>query len=330
MNPRSILRLAPLLASLLAAPCLAEEAPVCAGRDISADAQIKPDWKAHADDLVNGEGLLWRVEKPGLAPSYLYGTIHSTNAAAIALAREALTHLDGAKSVATELGAMDSQQKIDLGAKMMRAGLSPDADTFAGAIPADEAPKVEAYVAERGFPAVMSHHLKLWLLTVATSLPGCESKGQQLGLPEVDELIANTAKAKGLPVIGLESVDEQTHTLATLPDALSAKLLIASAKAPGLTDDSYVTLLNLYLAKRPSAAIGILDAIPDLSREERSAETEFTRLLLVGRNETMLARAKPLLDKGGAFIAVGALHLVGKNGLIELTRAKDFKVVKVW
>ena len=42
---------------------------------------------------------------------------------------------------------------------------------------------------------------------------------------------------------------------------------------------------------------------------------ELTRRLLADRNETMAERAAPLLAKGGAFIAVGALHLSGKRGL---------------
>ena len=44
----------------------------------------------------------------------------------------------------------------------------------------------------------------------------------------------------------------------------------------------------------------------------------------------MAERAAPLLAKGGAFIAVGALHLTGKNGLIERFRAAGYRVVNVW
>ena len=121
------------LAAPLAAP--AGAAPVCQGRDLSDNPDVKPDFAAHADELVNGEGLLWRIDKPGLAPSYLFGTIHSTNAAAVALAREAAAYIDGAKAVATELGGPSTpQQKIDLGAGMLRAALSPEEDTFAGAL----------------------------------------------------------------------------------------------------------------------------------------------------------------------------------------------------
>lgn len=328
MTLRRLLFAAPLLA--LSSLALADPSPVCEGRDLFESPNVKPDWKAHADDLVNGVGLLWTIEKPGLPPSYLYGTIHSTNDGAIALAREALKYMDGATAAATELGLMESEQKVELGSRMLKQALSPDVDTYVGAIPEAKVADVEATFAAHGLPAVMTHHLKLWMLAVSSALPGCEVKGQQLGLPEVDDLIAATAKAKNVPVVGLESVDEQIATLASTPDSLAAQMLIATARDPELNDDGYVTLLHRYLAKRPSSAIAILDASPDLTPEERAAEAEFTRRLLVGRNEIMLARARPLLDKGGAFIAVGALHLVGKNGLVELTRGAGYQVTKVW
>jgi uncharacterized protein len=44
----------------------------------------------------------------------------------------------------------------------------------------------------------------------------------------------------------------------------------------------------------------------------------------------MAKRAAPLLASGGAFIAVGALHLTGKDGLIERFRADGYTVTRVW
>jgi uncharacterized protein YbaP (TraB family) len=324
------------LAFALAAPVLvtgpaSAAPPPCKGRDLSNSADVKPDLVAHADDLVNGEGLLWRVEKPGLAPSYVYGTIHSSNTTAVALAKEALAYLDGAKVVATELGGpMDAAEKADLGAGMLRAALSPRQDTLSGAMSAEDSSVVDAFLSARGYPKEMSHHLELWFLAVAASLPTCETEGSLEGLPEVDEVIAKFGRGHGLPVVGLETVVEQTQTLTSVPNKLAATMLLAAARAPDLNDDAYVTLLSLYSQKRPALAIAILDAIPGLTAEERSAEAEFTRLLLVGRNELMMRRAAPLLAEGAAFIAVGALHLPGKDGLIERARAAGYRVVKVW
>jgi hypothetical protein len=312
-----------------AGPALAET-PDCGDVDLSADPSIKPDWVAHADDLVNADGLLWKIDKPGLAASYLYGTMHSTSAGAMRLAGQAASYAAGAKAIATELGAIDSARKVEIGATMLRAALSPDVDTFAGLIEGEEAKRVEKFLLDKGTPVEMAHHLKLWMLAISASLPNCELEGQAKGLPEVDESFARIAEAHGAPVVALESVDEQLQAIASIPATLAASLLETAAKGGPLADGGYSTLLSLYEQKRPAAALAVLDAAPGLTDAERQAEADLTRRLLADRNETMVERAAPLLEKGGAFIAVGALHLSGKRGLIERLRAKGYQVTDVW
>ena len=162
------------------------------------------------------------------------------------------------------------------------------------------------------------------------SSTSCEAARERLGAPEVDSEIALAGKARGLPVVALESAGEQLQALAAAPPSLSATLLAATARAPDLEDDAYATLLRLYRDKRPAEMLAVADLMPGLTAQERAAEEEFARLLLVGRNEVMAERAAPLLAKGGAFIAVGALHLTGKDGLIERFRAAGYRVVDVW
>ena len=302
----------------------------CGGVDLSADPAIKPDWKAYADTLVNGEGLLWRIDKPGLAPSYLYGTMHSTENGPMRLARKAAPYAETARVIATELGDLDASKKIEIGAAMLREAMAPDADTFAGLIEGEDASRVEAMLAAKGTPAMMAHHLKLWMLTVAASLPKCEIEGEAANLPEVDQSFADIGKAHHIPVIGLETIDQQMQVIAAIPPDLAAEQLKSMARGGGLADGGYATLLSLYDQEKPAAALAVLDAAPGVSPQERAASDDLTRRLLADRNDVMAAHAAPLLAKGGVFIAVGALHLSGKRGLIELLRARGFGVSKVW
>ena len=312
---------------LLATPALAND---CGGVDLSADPSIKPDWKAHADELVNSDGLLWRIDKAGLAPAYLYGTMHSTADGPMRLAREAAPYAEKATAVATELGAMDAAQKLEIGASAMRDALSPDADTFAGLIEGDDVGRVEAMLLSKGTPTLMAHHLKLWMLAMSASLPKCEIEGQIKNLPEVDASFARIAESHHAPVVGLESIAEQLKVIASIPPSLAAAQLKSIARGGAAADGGYATLVSLYEQKRPAAALAILDAAPDLSAAERQATADLTKRLLGDRNEIMADRAAPLLAKGGAFIAVGALHLSGKHGLIEILRVRGFQVTKVW
>ena len=111
---------------------------------------------------------------------------------------------------------------------------------------------------------------------------------------------------------------------------VAATLLILAARDPGLNDDLYATMLKLYRESRPAEILAIADAVGGLNETERAAQDEFMRELLPSRNAIMAERSAPLLASGGAFIAVGALHLAGKTGLIERFRAMGYRVTKVW
>jgi uncharacterized protein YbaP (TraB family) len=66
---------------------------------------------------------------------------------------------------------------------------------------------------------------------------------------------------------------------------------------------------------------------PDESDKEGYAA--FEKRIITDRNHVMAERASTYLAKGGAFMAVGALHLPGEEGLVELLRKQGFTVTSV-
>ena len=307
------------------------EPTACQGSDLTQVGGLAAAEAARADDLVNGDGLLWRIDKPGLAPSFLFGTIHSTDESALDIARRAAQFINGSKVVATELGGpMDSIEKANITAATLAKALDRDHDTFEGAIAPEDRERIEKFIAGLGYPAEFAHHLKPWFLAILTAIPACEAEREARDLPEVDQFLAETAKNLGVKVIGLETAEEQLDAIAALRPEVAATLLTLAARAPGLNDDLYATMLRLYRESRPAEIVAIADAVGGLNEAERAAQDEFMRELLESRNAIMAERAAPLLASGGAFIAVGALHLAGKTGLIERFRAEGYTVTKVW
>jgi uncharacterized protein YbaP (TraB family) len=330
--PRLALRACALLIGAFALSLAHAEPPKpCQGSDLTEVKGLAAAAAARADDLVNGDGLLWRIEKSGLAPSYLFGTIHSTDEDALGVARRAAQSINGAKIVATELGGpIDVIEKANITAATLAKALDRDHDTFDGAVASEDREKIEAFVTGLGYPAAFAHHLKPWFLAILTGLPKCEAERESLNLPEVDQFLAETARDLGVKVIGLETPEEQLAAIATLRPQVAATLLALSARDPGLNDDMYVTMLRLYRESRPAEIVAIADALGGLSADERAAQDEFTHALLQDRNAVMAERAAPLLAAGGAFIAVGALHLSGNTGLVERFRGQGYIVTKVW
>src|SRR5277367_2369002 len=320
-----------LIGALTLSQAHAEPPKPCQGSDLTQIEGLAAAEAARADDLLNGDGLLWRIEKPGLPPSYLFGTIHSTDESALEIAQRAAQSINGAKIVATELGGpIDAVEKANITAASLASALDRDHDTFEGAIAPEDREKIEKFITGLGYPAVFAHHLKLWFLAILTALPKCEAEREALNLPEVDQFLAETARDSGVKVIGLETPEEQLAAIANMRPQVAATLLTLAARDPSLNDNLYATMLRLYRESRPAEILAVSDALGGLTDSERTAQDEFMLALLQGRNATMAERAAPLLASGGAFIAVGALHLAGKTGLIERFRARGYTVTKVW
>jgi hypothetical protein len=101
-----------LLCAALVIPQLAfaqaAEVPTCQGRDILADLKTRdPDGyakiRAVADATPNAQALLWRIEREGRPPSYLFGTIHSTDPRVTSLSPAVTTAFESADTVALEI-----------------------------------------------------------------------------------------------------------------------------------------------------------------------------------------------------------------------------------
>jgi uncharacterized protein YbaP (TraB family) len=309
----------------------AETPEACRGADLTHVEGLAAVEAARAADLINAQGLLWRIDKPGLAPSYLFGTIHSTDDSALEVAGRAAKLVKSAQVVATELGGpIDSIGKANMAAGMLAKALDRDHDTFDGVIAAEDREGIERFLAGQGYSAEFAHHLRPWFLAVLTGLPACEVAREALDLPEVDQFLAQKAKDSGVKVVAFETPEEQLAAIATMRPEVAAALLAAASRDPGMNDDLYATMLQLYRESRPAEILPISDAMGRLSESERAAQDEFMRGLLIDRNAVMAERSAPLLASGGAFIAVGALHLSGKDGLIERFRADGYVVTRVW
>jgi uncharacterized protein YbaP (TraB family) len=85
-------------------------------------------------------------------------------------------------------------------------------------------------------------------------------------------------------------------------------------------------MTDLYLTGNIGAIMPMLkDVDPDqtLSDDDASA---FEQRIILDRNKVMAERAAPILAKGNVFMAVGALHLAGDQGLVTLLREQGFTV----
>ena len=314
----------------------AENPPACTGSNLL-DALARSDPKTHAEIMAemkatkNGEAVLWKVEPadPAVAPSYLFGTMHLTDPRVHDLPQTTRGLIENARLVSLELAEAADRQKLAVAMLKYAHYLAmPAGQTLWDVIPDQD----EHFIRES--PNIPPGRLgtfdayQPWVIATMLSIPLCETARQAAGLVSLDEKIGKMAIAEGVPVVGVEKIEEQLRVLAGLTMDDQVRYLVATAKMSSQVSDYIETMVQLYL-RREMGAVMPLARRADPSGEMLAIIAYIERELVEKRNLTMRDRALPLLDQGNAFIAVGALHLPGDKGLVELLRQSGYKVTPV-
>jgi uncharacterized protein len=322
------------LAILAFAPAARAQEPACRGHNLLADMRETDPATysrivAEGDAVPNGKGLFWKIEKPGLQASYLLGTMHVTDPRVLALPKGAMEAKAGAKVIIIESDEILDEQKAM--ARLMtkpQLTMMMDGRTIQSYLSPADAAQLETALKARGIPLGAVSRMQPWMLSSFIALPACELARKAKGASFLDKQLAEDAIRAGKPVKGLETMEEQLSAMASIPTEFHLKSLMEMLELGNRMDDVMFTMTDLYLSGDIGRTMPMLKAVsPDGSDEEGYAE--FEERIVTARNHVMAERARPLLDAGGAFMAVGALHLVGDEGLVSLLRADGFTVTAV-
>jgi len=326
-----------ILLAVFASPAIAlDNVPLCKGRNLLDQVRLeqKEDYAALqklAEKKINSNAIFWRISDGDNAPSYLFGTVHSTDPRVTALAPQVQTALRSASSVAVEIAKLEQNNFADLMKKRPEIFLSlkgPKLDTL---ISANDYAILLDVAVKAGTPKNVVPLFKPWFASVSYfAVPACETLRMRKKLSVLDSRITQIASAHKIPVTGLETMEEQFTSFAALPAEHQITLLENSIYSHKLTNDMYATTVELYLSRQ----LGFIQPLSLVYSRDRvksqAANDAFKDVLLDKRNINMHARSLPLVKKGGAFIAVGALHLIGEMGLVALFERSGYKVEKVY
>lgn len=283
---------------------------------------------AEGDKVPNGKGIFWKIEKPGLPSSYLLGTMHVSDPRVLKMPAGASEALDAVRTVVIESDEVLDDKKAMAG-MLAKPELTmfTDETSIDKLLDPDDLAVLEEGLKKRGVPLSAVSRMKPWMLMSLVSLPACEMarKGQTAFL---DKGIAQDAAAKGKTVKGLETLAEQLSAMASIPMDVHLKSLVETIRIGAKMDDVFETMTELYLSGNIGLTVPFLKQVaPDGTDDAGYAE--FEQLIVTKRNHLMAERAAPILAEGAAFIAVGALHLPGEEGLVELLRRQGFTVTAV-
>ena len=119
------------------------------------------------------------------------------------------------------------------------------------------------------------------------------------------------------------------EAMARLPEADQIVLLTTAIIGHADIENAFETLVLRYLERDVAPILPLQYYMSEKAGLSPLAMQTFERELVVKRNHKMVEAALPFLEQGSLAIAVGALHLPGKDGLVELIRAKGYKVTAI-
>ncbi|MCM2505715.1 TraB/GumN family protein [Aureimonas altamirensis] len=335
MSPSRIAAVA-LVAGLLATSGIALAAEDCrTGRDLTADfspAQRKAVAAAAAGE-ANGEGKLYRLTRDDTPANILFGTLHVTDPRVLALPGAAEHAFQAATTMVIETADLLDERKM-AALILSRPDLMnlPDGQTLSDLFSGSDATLVQAGLEASGMPAATVRTMQPWFLATGLLMPACEQRRIAEGSKLLDLDLADRAMAAGKTVLGLETGAEQLEALASMPMPDQADMLLSVLRNRDRMDDLFETMTALYLRGDIAAIVPAMEEIaPTSDDSERSAEIwqAFDERIVRQRNHLMRQRAEPILAEGGAFIAVGAQHLIGTEGLVELFRQDGWTVERL-
>ena len=267
--------------------------------------------------------LLWKVSDADNS-LYLLGSFHLLKRADYPLSKDIDNAFAAADKLVFEVPPAEMHDPATAQKALAHAGYG-DARTLSKVLPAVMRDKFNALLVQRGGSIAQFDPFEPWFVNLTLVMGLSQSMGFR-GEDGLDQHLMRRAAAANKPTSGLESVEAQLQALDNTPmkeQIASLREFVDDPDAmPGMLDE-------LHRAWRQ----GDVTKLEALTRGEMLANTPETyRLLNVVRNEAWLPKLRKLLDGSSSedtLVVVGAMHLLGTDGVVERLRGKGYKVERV-
>jgi len=280
--------------------------------------------QASAQQMPHGQGVLWQIQTPsGGKMNFLFGTMHSTDPGITTLPEPVKQAFARAGSLTVEV-----VETKDMPIRMARRMMLPPRQSLDQIAGAALFKQLAAVGRRMGYPLATLRRLKLWAASAAISIPPEERAGQAAGRLPLDQALQRAATKRGIPVFGLESIDEQLNLMDGLSVGDQIKLLRQAVEDSAQVSQLVATMKKFYLARDISGLFTWM---------RRQAAGQDPRLMQIfqdhminARNRLMAGRMIARLKAGGAFVTVGAAHLPGKRGILSLLVRQGYRISRMY
>jgi hypothetical protein len=276
---------------------------------------------ASSDADARDRHALWSVEGRHNTV-YLLGSVHVLRAGDGALPAVAEAAYEDAEQLVMEID-LDDPLGGDPGAMlglMQQTALLPDGTSLREVMGADY-DAVNARAQESGLDLALFDRFAPWLVAITILQLELTKRGfsPELG---VEQTLATRAIADGKPILGLETAEQQFSLLAGLPLPQQKRFLIMTLEDAAQLDEQVDDLIRAWKT-------GDAETLSRLLSEEFAEFPELYKALTEDRNREWLDDIVDLLDdRDDYLVVVGALHLVGRNSVVDLLQQRGYEVTQ--
>ena len=265
-------------------------------------------------------GLLWKIGTDTGKSNYLFGTMHSQDRAVTQFPPGVRLALAQSHFLIIESIINDESNKIFLDSIFFPEKEEQDKQKLSDLIEAPIYQYLEETLPDYGVPLEKLPRLKPW---AAFTLMG---RPKPVDAATLDMALIQTARSLNKSIISLETMEELLEPMENL--SINDQIIILNdtvCNHKQIIRDSW-ELVQLYLARDLAGMM----AFSDQPHFDEDVFNRYIQGILYKRNARMLERIIPYLNDGSAFIAVGALHLAGENGLLRVLKNKNYHITRIY
>jgi uncharacterized protein len=268
------------------------------------------------ENIKHSNGMLWKVNKKGNEQaSYIYGTIHVSDSDVTTLPVEVDDALNSSDNFVME-ALPDMEQLMSFSQSMF----FNDGTLLSSLVDKAIYEKTKNILAAYQLGPEAVSVMKPWAAFLIMNYP--PDKGEPL-----DMVLLSIAKQNGADVAGLETLKEQGEIFTNLDLQEQAILLIDTVCNYDLIERDFEVMKSLYLKRDLN---GLYNYAQRYTINDKPVYQKLMKKLIYDRNHTMAKRMQKTLEKGNAFVAIGAMHLAGKDGVLALLEKQGYQVSVIY
>lgn len=281
---------------------------------------------ASVNAIEDKNSLLWEISGKNLKkPSYLYGTIHLIPKNDFFLTDATKKVFDASQKVTFEINMKEMNNPMAMISIFTKA-MMPNGKTLKDFLNAEDYGLVQRKFDSIGMPLKMLERIKPMFLSVMLGTDGEKMTAEGGGISEASkstsyemEFLQMGEKQKK-EFGGLETVEFQMGIFDSIPYKVQAEMLVKTIKNGSAGNDDLGKMVEMYKKQDIEAMSKMLQS------DDQNELAGYENMLINSRNTSWIPlMAKAMFEKS-IFFAVGAGHLGGEKGVVNLLKKEGYTV----